>query len=83
MQNGRINSPSLDLSCPRAKADIENHVHMFRERGVDKTKYRHSSIMHIIITTTKFITKVYHITSHEQVTIHHNIEVESINFIEN
>ena len=34
MQNGRINSPSLDLACPQAKADIDNHVHMFREREV-------------------------------------------------
>ena len=30
--------PSLDLACPQAKADIDNHVHMFRERGVDKNK---------------------------------------------
>ena len=34
MQNGRINSPSLDLDCPQAKAEIDNHVHMFRDRGV-------------------------------------------------
>ena len=67
--------PSLDLACPQAKADIKNHVHMFRERGVDKKKYGHSSIMLIIITTTKFTIELYHIASHEQVTIHHNIEV--------
>ena len=36
MQNGRINSPSLDLACPQAKTEIEKHVHMLRERGVDK-----------------------------------------------
>ena len=42
MQNGRINPPSLDLACPQAKADIDNHVHMFRERGVDKNRIRTS-----------------------------------------
>ena len=30
--------PSLDLACPQAKAKIENYVHMFRDRGVDKNK---------------------------------------------
>ena len=41
---------SLYLACPQAKADIDNHVHMFREREVSiKTKYGHSSIMIIII----------------------------------
>ena len=74
--------PSLDLACPQAKADIENHVDMFREKEVSiKTKYRHSRIMLIIITATNFIIKLYHIASHEQVTS--NIKVESINFIEN
>ena len=39
MQNGCINSPKLrPLACPQAKANIENHVHMFRERGADKNK---------------------------------------------
>ena len=52
MQNGRINSPSLDLSCPQAKTKIDNHVHMFRDRGVDKVKYAHEGIMIILITTT-------------------------------
>ena len=42
--------PSLDLACPQAKAEIDKYVHMFRDRGVDKTKYGHSSIMIIIIT---------------------------------
>ena len=38
--------PSLDLACPQAKTEIEKHVHMLRERGVDKNKkYGHSSIM--------------------------------------
>ena len=56
-----VSTPSsLDLACPQVEADIENHV-MFRERGVDKTKYEHSSIMLIIITTTNFINKLYHI----------------------
>ena len=62
--------PSLDLACPQAKAKIDNHDHMFRERGIDKTKYGHESIMINIIAA------IYrHKTSHEQVTIHHNIEV--------
>ena len=52
MQNGRINSPSLDLACPQAKAEIEKYVHMFRDRGVDKIKYGHEGIMIILITAT-------------------------------
>ena len=30
--------PSLDLACPQAKTEIEKHVHMLRERGVDNNK---------------------------------------------
>ena len=30
--------PSLDLSCPQAKTEMEKHVHMLKERGVDKNK---------------------------------------------
>ena len=30
--------PSLDLPCPQAKSEIEKHVHLLRERGVDKNK---------------------------------------------
>ena len=30
--------PSLDLACSQAKTEIEKHVHMLRERGVDKKK---------------------------------------------
>ena len=30
--------PSLDLACPQAKAEIEKHVHMLRERCVEKNK---------------------------------------------
>ena len=64
--------PSLDLTCPQAKAEIDNHDHMFRERerGVDKTKYGHESIMINIIAAI-----YHHKTSHEHVIIHHNIEV--------
>ena len=29
---------SLDLACPQAKTEIKKHVHMHRERGVDKNK---------------------------------------------
>ena len=80
MQNGRINSPSLDLACPQAKTEIEKHVHMLWERGVDKKKYGHRSNLLIIITATNlniklYHTTFYHVTSNEQVTIHHNIEV--------
>ena len=42
--------PSLDLACPQAKAEINKYVHMFRYRGVDKTKYGHEGIMIISIT---------------------------------
>ena len=52
MQNGRINSPSLDLACPQAEADNEKCVHMFRNRGVDKIKYGHEGIMIILITAS-------------------------------
>ena len=75
-----VSTPSsLDLACPQAKTGIKKHVHMLRERGVHKTKYGHSSIMVII----RIANKLYHITSYEQVTIHHTIEVSSINCIEN
>ena len=40
MQNGRINSPILDLAYPQAEAEIEKYVHMLRDRGVDKNKIR-------------------------------------------
>ena len=43
--------PSLDLACPQAEADNEKYVHMFRDRGVDKIKYRHEGIMIILKTT--------------------------------
>ena len=44
--------PSLDLACPQAEADNDKYVHMFRDRGVDKIKYRHEGIMIILITAT-------------------------------
>ena len=44
--------PSLDIACPQAEADIEKYDHMFRDRGVDKIKYRHESIMIILRATT-------------------------------
>ena len=30
--------PSLDLAYPQAKTEIKKHVHMLRERGVDKNQ---------------------------------------------
>ena len=57
--------PSLDLACPQAKAEINNHDHMFRDRCVDKIKYGHEGIMII------FRIKTYcHITSYDKVIIH-------------
>ena len=44
--------PSLDLACPQAEVDNDKYVHMFRDRGVDKIKYRHEGIMTIFRTTT-------------------------------
>ena len=46
--------PSLDLACPQAKAEVDNHDHMFRDRGVNKIKYRHEGIM-INFRTTIYI----------------------------
>ena len=36
---------SLDLACPQVKAELNKYVHMFRERGVDKTRYDNACIM--------------------------------------
>ena len=44
--------PSLDLTCPQAKADIKKYVHMFRDRGVNNIKYGPEGIMIILRTTT-------------------------------
>ena len=71
--------PSLVLACPQPRTKIEKHVHMLRERGVNKNEIR-TSKHHAYYYNNN---KLYHITSHEQVTIHHNIKVKSINFIEN
>ena len=69
--------PSLDLAFPQAEADIDNHDHILEREVSIKTKYGHSSIMLIIITTTNFIIQLYHVTSLEQVTIRHNIKVKA------
>ena len=47
--------PSLDLACPRAKAEIKKYVHMFRDRGVNKIKYGHEGIMIIFRTATYIV----------------------------
>ena len=73
VQNGRINSPSLDLACPQAEADIEKYVHMFRDRGVDKIKYEHEGIMIILITATYII--LCHIISDARVIIQSQYQV--------
>jgi hypothetical protein len=62
--------PSLDLACPQAKTEIANHDHIFRERGVDKIKYGHESIMIIIIAAI-----YHHKTSHDQVIIYSQVKV--------
>ena len=64
--------PSLDLACPQAEAEIEKYVHMFRDRGVDKIKYRHEGIMIILITT---IYIYCHMISYAKVTIHSQFQV--------
>ena len=46
----RITEASLDLTCPQAEAEIDKYAHMFRDRGVDKIKYRHAGIMIIFRT---------------------------------
>ena len=81
--------PSLDLACPQAKTEIEQTCpHDLRERGVDKNKIRtwkhhaHYYNSKELNQKTLFITLASY-TSHEQVIIHNNIEVRSVNFIEN
>ena len=49
--------PSLDIACPQAEADIENYVHMFRDRGVDEIKYGPEGIM-IILRIATYINMV-------------------------
>ena len=36
MQMDVSTPPSLGLACPQVKTEIEKHVHMLRERGVNK-----------------------------------------------
>ena len=74
--------PSLDLACPQAEADNDKYVHMFRDRGVDKTKYGHEGIMIILIIAT-YIYIYCHIISYAQVTIYSQCQVWFRNFIEN
>ena len=62
--------PSLDLACPQAKAEIDKHDHMLRERGIDKNKIRTWSIMIFIITAT-----YHHKTSLERVIIRSQVKV--------
>ena len=60
-----VSTPSsLDLACSQAKTKIDNHDHMFRDRGVDKVEYGHEGIMIIFRTAT-----YCHITSHAKVII--------------
>ena len=66
--------PSLDLTCPQAKADIEKYVHVFRDRGVNKIKYRHEGIMIILITVT-YIYIFCHMISYAQVIIYPQCQV--------
>ena len=47
--------PSLDLACPQAEAEIEKYVCMFRDRGVDKIKYRHEGTMIIFRIATYIV----------------------------
>ena len=90
MQNGRINSPKLRprLSSSDKPKSKNMPTCLERERGVNKNKirtqkhhayYHNSNKLYHITLPYNF----YHITSHEQVTIHHNIEVKSINSFEN
>ena len=61
--------PSLDLACPQVKTKIDNHVHMFRDRGVDKIKYGHEGIMIILIIA------FCHMISYVKVTIYPQCQV--------
>ena len=48
-------TPNLDLACPQAKVKIDNPIHMFTDRGVDKIKYGHEDIMIIFRTATYIV----------------------------
>ena len=64
--------PSLDLACPQAETDNDKYVHMFRDRGVDKIKYGHESIM-IILRTATYI--YIHMISYAKVIIQSQFQV--------
>ena len=81
MQNGRINSPSLDLACPQVEADIEKYVHMFRDRGVDKKKIQ--TWGHHDHSYNSNMYGFYHMISYAQLTIYSQRQVWIRNFIEN
>ena len=66
--------PSLDLACPQAEADNDKYVHVFRDRGVNKIKYRHEGIMIILITVT-YIYIFCHMISYAQVIIYSQCKV--------
>ena len=62
--------PSLDRACPQAKTEIEKHVRMLRERGVDKNKIRTEKHHVDYYNSNKFKHKTFIIevasyTSHE------------------
>ena len=65
--------PSLDLACAQEKTEIEKYVHMFRDRGVDKIKYGHESIMIILRTSTHII--ICHIIYNARVIIQSQYQV--------
>ena len=69
------NFPSLDLACPQAEADIEKYVHMFRDRGINKIKYRLEGIMVILRITTSYINIYCHMISYAKVTIYSQCQV--------
>ena len=68
--------PSLDLACPQAETEINKYAHMFRERGVDKTKYEH-------VDKTKFEQRYHRIISYAKVIIPSQSKVWIRNLIEN
>ena len=73
--------PSLDLACPQAEADIEEYVHMFRDRGVYKNKIR--TWGHHDHSYNSNINIYCHMISYDKVTIYSQCQVWIRNFIEN
>ena len=66
--------PSLDLACPKAEANNEKYVHMFRDRGVVKIKYGHEGVM-IILKIATYIYIYCHMISYAKVTIYSQCQV--------